>query len=175
MEVARAHTRKVGQAIGRLIDLCYLPPLRRIFPPTVFRYAACGGITLAVDAICYALIFHLVVAGRFFDLGFVTVSPPIASLILVFPITFLTGFWLNRHVVFASPGAVARRPAPQFFRYALSVGGAILLNYACMKLLVEACGLWPTPSKITTSLISALYSYAAARYFTFRGSMEIAE
>lgn len=51
----------------------------------------------------------------------------------------------------------------------MTVVGSILLNYACMKFLVEVCGLWPTPSKCITSLAVALYSYLAARYYTFKG------
>ena len=51
----------------------------------------------------------------------------------------------------------------------IEVPGSILLNYACMKFLVEVCGLWPTPSKCITSLAVALYSYLAARYYTFKG------
>ena len=57
-------------------------------------------------------------------------------------------------------------------RYALSVAGAILLNYLCMKLFVEVVGIWPTPAKLATSLLSAAYSFLAARYFTFRGAIE---
>ena len=57
-------------------------------------------------------------------------------------------------------------------RYALSVGGAVLLNYLCMKLFVEVFDIWPTPAKLVTSALSALYSFLAARYFTFRGAVE---
>ena len=103
---------------------------------------------------------------RYFDLGFVVMSPHIASLVLVFPITFFTGFWLNRYVAFRTLPVAAGK---QLGRYLLTVVGSILLNYACMKFLVEVCGLWPTPSKCITSLAVALYSYLAARYYTFKG------
>lgn len=155
--------------IRRAIDLFYRPPFSRVVSPTVFRYAACGGMTLGVDAVAYALIYHFIVAGRFCDLGFVVVSPHIASLALVFPITFFTGFWLNRYVAFRT---LPVRAGKQLWRYLLSVGGSILLNYVCMKVLVEGVGLWPTPSKCVTSLLVALYSYLAARYYTFRDGSE---
>lgn len=83
-----------------------------------------------------------------------------------FPITFFTGFWLNRYVAFRTLPVAAGK---QLGRYLLTVVGSILLNYACMKFLVEVCGLWPTPSKCITSLAVALYSYLAARYYTFKG------
>ena len=80
------------------------------------------------------------------DLGFVYMSAPIASLFLVFPITFFTGFWLNRNVAFRASPLGTRT---QLLRYALSVAGAILLNYLCMKLFVEVVGIWPTPAKLS--------------------------
>ena len=86
--------------LRRAIDWFYRRPFSRVISETVFRYGACGAITLSVDAVSYALIYHFLVAGRYFDLGFVVMSPHIASLVLVFPITFFTGFWLNRYVAF---------------------------------------------------------------------------
>ena len=41
-------------------------------------------------------------------------------------------------------------------------------TYAGMKFFVDVCGVWPTPAKVVTTLLTALYSYLAAKYFTFR-------
>ena len=120
---------------------------------------------MVLDAVLYFVIFHYVVANRFIDLDFVVVSPHIASLIVVFPITFVTGFLLNRYVAFQ---VMAYRSRGQLMRYAISVVGAILLNYVLMKFFVEHCNLWPTPSKVLTTIISSLYSFLMAKYFTFR-------
>ena len=155
----------VGLTIRRLIDWFYRFPISKFVSQTFFRYAVCGGITITIDAICYALIYHFIVAERFIDLGFVVMSPHVASLVLVFPITFFAGFWLNRYVAFRTLPVKTGR---QLLRYLLTVLGSILLNYLCVKIFVEACGIWPTPSKCLTSLIVALYSYLAARYYTFR-------
>ena len=153
--------------IGNAIDLFYVGVVRRVVSPTLFRYGACGALNMALDAVWYFLIYHFVVCKQFVDLGFVTISPHILSLIIVFPITFITGFLLNRYVAFQ---AMAYRTRGQLIRYAISVAGAILLNYALMKLFVEACDMWPTPSKVITTIISSLYSFVAAKYFTFRKS-----
>lgn len=120
---------------------------------------------MALDAVYYFLIYHYLVAERFIDLGMVVVSPHIASLILVFPITFLNGFWLNRNVAFRSS---TLKTHTQLVRYLLSVVGAIGINYLCMKLFVEGFHIWATPSKLLTTVISSLYSFLAAKYFTFR-------
>lgn len=153
-----------AERIGRTIDFFYRWPFNRLFSRELFRYAACGGGNMLADALFYYLIYHYVVAGRYLDLGFIVMSPHIASLAAVFPFTFLIGFWLNRNVAFRGS---TLRTRTQLGRYLLSVGGAIVVNYLCMKLFVEACGFWPTPSKLMTTVVSALYSYAAARYFTF--------
>ena len=151
--------------ITKFVDLFYIKALRRIFSQQVFRYLACGGITVLLDAVWYFLIYNYLIGGQFIDLGIVVVSPHIAALCIVFPITFFTGFWLNRNVAFR---ASHLDTLPQLAKYALTVVGSILLNYICMKFLVEECNIWPTVSKIFTTVICAVYSFLAGRYFTFR-------
>ncbi len=155
---------RIADSIGRFIDFFYIAPLTRIFSPRIFRYAVCGGGNMVLDLVWYFLIYHYIVAERFIDLGFVVVSPHVASLMVVFPITFFTGFWLNRNVVF---GVTQFSCRGQLFRYALSVCGSILLNYLCIKLFVEVCHIWPTPAKALTTVVSVVYSYLAGRYFAF--------
>ena len=157
---------QLAQAIGRLIDFFYVRPFSAILSKQMFRYAACGGGNMLLDLVWYYVIYHYVVAERFIDLGVVVVSPHVASLIVVFPITFLTGFWLNRNVAFCATQVGSRG---QLVRYALSVVGSIVLNYVCIKLFVEVCHIWPTPAKALTTAVCVVYSYLAGRYFTFVG------
>ena len=155
----------VAQLLIRGIDLLYIPQIRKIVSRDIFGYGICGGANMVLDTLWYFVLYHYVVCEQFVDLGIVVMSPHIATLCLVFPITFFTGFWLNRHVAFRVTHLRSRR---QLVRYALSVVGSILINYVCMKLFVESFHLWPTPSKMLTTVISVVYSYLAARYFTFR-------
>ena len=151
--------------ITKAIELFYIKPLRRVISQQVFRYWACGAMTALLDAVWYYLIYHYLVCEQFVDLRFVVVSPHIAALCLVFPITFFTGFWLNRNVAFRVTHISS---LPQLAKYALTVVGSILLNYVCMKFFVEFCGVWATPSKILTTAVCAVYSYLVGRYFTFK-------
>lgn len=156
---------RISDTIRRAVDTFYLPPIDRMISRDMFRYGICGAMNMGLDLVLYFVIYHFIVRERFIDLGFAVVSPHIASLCIVFPITFFNGFWLNRNVAFR------RSPLPQgrqLLRYALTVAGAILLNYAAMKLLVETAGLWATPAKAVTTVVSTVYSYLAARYYTFR-------
>ena len=147
-----------------LIDTLYIKPLERVISRQMFGYFLCGAANMALDTLWYFLIYHYVVMERNIDLGIVVISPHIAALIIVFPITFFTGFLLNRYVAFR---ATQQRTTKQLFRYALSVVGSILLNYALMKFFVELCYVWPTIAKMMTTIIVALYSFLAAKYFSF--------
>lgn len=157
----------VAQRIIRLVDMLYIKPLHSLISRDMFAYGLCGASNMVLDTLWYFVIYHYIIAERFIDLSCVVVSPHIASLILVFPITFFTGFWLNRNIAFRVTEFSSRR---QLIRYALSVIGSILINYACMKLFVEQLNIWPTPSKILTTIISVAYSYLIGKYYTFRTS-----
>lgn len=157
----------LAQRLIQIVDALYIRPLQGLISRNVFAYGLCGATNMVLDIIWYFVIYHFVIAERFIDLSFVVVSPHIASLLLVFPITFFIGFWLNRHVAFRATQFSSRL---QLFRYAISVCGSILINYLCMKLFVEYFNIWPTPSKMLTTVVSVIYSYLAAKYFTFRFS-----
>ncbi len=157
----------IAQIITRAIDALYVKPFSKVIPQQLWRYGVCGATNMVFDSLWYFVIYHFIVCKRFIDLGFVVVSPHIASLAVVFPITFFTGFWLNRNVAFRS---VSPRVSRELWRYALSVGGAIIINYVSMKLLVEMCGVWPTPAKVLTTVISSVYSFLAAKFYTFRAA-----
>ena len=154
----------VAQCLIRVVDLLYVPIVRRFVSRDIFGYALCGGANMALDTLWYFVIYHYIILERNVDLGVVVISPHIAALIVVFPITFFTGFLLNRYVAFR---ATQQRTTKQLFRYALSVVGSILLNYALMKFFVDLCHIWPTIAKIFTTAIVATYSYMAAKYYSF--------
>lgn len=154
----------IARLMISLIDRLYIKPLEPIVSRDIFGYGLCGAINMALDTLWYFIIYHFVVAENFINLGVVVMSPHIATLFIVFPITFFTGFWLNRHVAFR---VTEYKTRGQLIRYAISVVGSIVINYICMKLFVEIFDFWPTPSKMLTTVISVVYSYLAARYFTF--------
>ena len=154
----------VSNLLIAIIDTLYIKPLERVISRYTFGYLFCGCANMALDALWYFTIYHFIINEQYFDLGFVVISPHIAALIIVFPITFLTGFYLNRYVAFR---VIEERKRKQILRYGLSVLGSILLNYILMKFLVEVCYIWPTIAKMLTTIIVAIYSYIAARHFSF--------
>lgn len=154
----------LAQRLINIVDALYIKPLRGLISRNLFGYGLCGAVNMMLDIVWYFLVYHYVVRQSYVDLGFVVISPHILSLFIVFPITFFTGFWLNRNVAFRVTAVGSQK---QLFRYTLSVVGSILINYVCMKLFVEVFNIWPTPSKMLTTVISVCYSYLIARYVTF--------
>jgi uncharacterized membrane protein len=97
-------------------------------------------------------------------LGFVTLSPHIASFLLAFTVTFPLGFYLSRYVVFRHSEL---RKRIQLTRYFLVVLGCIFLNYAFLKFFVEHLGWYPTIAKMVTTLLVVGFSYLSQTYFSF--------
>ena len=162
----------IQRFITRIVDFFYITPINRLMPLQTFRYLVCGGANMALDLLLYFVFYHFVFDKQIIHLPCVAISPYIAAFIFVFPITFLTGFWLNKNIAFRySP----LRGHVQLLRYLLSVGGSILLNYLLMKLFVEVFGFYPTPSKALTTLVCIVYSYLMQKYFTFRGCRDEAD
>ncbi len=157
---------KIGELIISIVDWFYFPFLHFI-PKEIFRYGATGGANTVLDIGLYFIFYRYVLEMQILDLGFVSISAHIAAFMMVFPITFSTGFLLAKYVTFTSSELKGKI---QLFRYLLTVAGSILLNYVFLKFFVEYWGWYATLSKISTTLLVIIYSYVAQRYFTFRTS-----
>jgi len=156
----------IRNKIIEIIDWFYKPFNKYIpMPEQTFRYAFCGGANTAFDIFLYFITYHYVLDKEIVDLGFVAISPHIAAFMFVFPVTFTTGFLLSKYITFTQSYLRGR---VQLFRYGLTVIGSIILNYLFLKLFVEYCGFYPTPSKILTTGIVIIYSYLSQKHFTFR-------
>lgn len=156
--------KNLRNTLIRLIDWAY-QPFKRLIPLQTFRYGACGGANSAFDIVLYFLFYHYLLGEKILHLGFVAISAHIASFLLVFPITFSTGFILGKFITFTDSELRGR---VQLFRYGVTVGGSILLNYIFLKIFVEYFHLFPTVSKILTTVVVVIYSYFTHKYYSFR-------
>jgi putative flippase GtrA len=148
----------------KIIDSGYLL-FKKLIPLKTYRYAVCGGSNLILDTILYFICFHFIIGKQNLDLRIVVLSPHIASLFVVFPITFCTGFLLNRYIVFSESQLPIKT---QFLRY-FTVGiTALLISYLSMKLMVDILLFFPTPSRLLTIVITVLFSYMMQNKFSFR-------
>ena len=175
--------------ITKIIDFFYdniilrIPKAKLVVSRQFFRYGTCGGANMVLDWVLYFIFYNFIIghelvyitlpypAFSFTDSVFITSSfelcltPHIATLCVVFPITLFTGFWLNRYVTFTNSSLQGGK---QLFRYILIVFINLLVNYLGLKLLVDICGLYPTPSKMLITLLTVAISYFGQKYFSFR-------
>lgn len=158
--------KNIRLLIIQIIDFFHTP-FRRFIPEETFRYAATGGFNTVLDIFLYFICYNYILDKRIVDLHFVSVSPHIAAFLIVFPVTFFTGFLLAKYITFTNSEIRGRI---QLIRYIISVSGSIFLNYIFLKVLVEFGGLWPTLAKIITTGIVVVYSYFAQKFFTFKTS-----
>ena len=162
--------QKIAKIITKIIDFVY-SPFQNCIPRELFRYAACGGGNMVLDWILYFITYNFIVGHDlvYFQLSTfnfqLCLTPHIASLCIVFPITLLTGFWLNKYVTFTHSTLHSAR---QLMRYILIVAVNLGINYFGLKLLVEHFGWYPTPSKICITLFTIIISFLGQKFFTFR-------
>ena len=163
---------KLAQILTKIIDFFY-PPFRKVMSEQLFRYAACGGGNLVLDWVLYFLIYNFVIGHEIVNLSFEicnlsfsqAITPHIATLCIVFPVTLLTGFLLQKYVTFSQSELNSWR---QLGRYIIIVAINLAINYFGLKLCVECLGWYPTPSKMLITLITVAISYLGQKYFTFR-------
>ena len=163
---------KLARIITKVIDFFY-HPFRKLMPEQLFRYAACGGGNLILDWILYFLIYNFVIGHELINLQFTiynlqfaqAITPHIATLCIVFPITLLTGFWLQKYVTFTGSTLHGAR---QLVRYISIVAINLAINYFGLKLCVEGWGWYPTPSKMVITTMTVVISYFGNKYYSFR-------
>ena len=154
----------MNSPIRTLIDFFY-PPFRKMVPLQTFRYAVCGGGNTLFDLLLYYVAYHYVLKEQILHIGVIAISPYIAAFLMAFCISFPTGFYLNRNIVFI--GSTLRRRV-QLIRYFMLTMVCIALNYIFIKLFVEQFGIYPTFAKLITTVIVVSFSYLTQKYFTFR-------
>ena len=120
----------------------------------------------------YFIIYNFIIQKQFIDLGWVVISPHISSLIIVTPITFTVGFCFSKYITY-------RRPKLETFRHALRYASILAINwiitYLFMKLFVEIVGIYPTPSKMITTVITTLLGFVLQKYYSFQSNESVSD
>ncbi len=155
---------RLQEIILRTIDFFYTP-FRRFVPIQIFRYGVSGGANMVLDWVLYFLVHNFVFCHQVVHVGPIAISAHIASFIIVFPITLFTGFWLAKYISFKESKIESKTQA---IRYISVVLANILINYLCLKLFVDVCCFYPTPSKMLTTFITVVFSYVMQKFYTFK-------
>ena len=154
----------ISKLILTLIDWVY-PVFKKMMPLKTFRYAACGGANTILDITLFFVSYNFLLQKHFIHLGWLSISPHIASFIISFCITFPIGFYLSRYVVFQETSVTKRK---QLSKYFIVVLGCVLLNYGFLKFFVDYLGWYPTMAKIVTTFFVVIFSYSSQKNFTFK-------
>jgi len=152
------------KAILRIIDFFY-PPFSSWLSLHTFRYIASGGATATTGILVYFIAYNFILQQEHVKIGTLLVTAPIAALAIESLITFIIGFMLNKYLVFTRSNLKGRI---QLFRYGSVVLSNILLNYAFLKVLIEAFGFYPTIAKVITTAILSIFSYFSQKHFSFK-------
>jgi putative flippase GtrA len=147
-----------------VIDFFYRP-FAKLMPLQTFRYLACGGGNTVLDIFLYWVSYNIILHQQTVYLPFITIGAHIAALFMSLAVTFPTGFFLSKYIVFTESNLRGR---VQLMRYFLLVSICICLNYGFMKLFVEQFHIYPTFAKILTTLFVVSFSYLTQKKFTFR-------
>ncbi len=158
--------------LGKIIRLNYLrvldffyPLVKRWIKKDLYYYLTSGALNTCSDWIMYFLVYNFLVQKQIIDFGFIAFTPHIASLIICFPITFSFGFILSKYISFSGSPI---RTKKQLLRYLIILTGNFIISYISLKILVEWFTIYPTPSKMITTIFTTIFSYFAQKYYTFK-------
>ncbi len=155
---------QIGEKIRHIIALFY-PPFRKVCSIQFFRYGVSGASNTLFGWVLYCIIYNFVLAKQILDLGFIAFTPHIGAFVIQFPITFISGFWLNRYVSFSESSL---RKRVQASRYLTIVLVCIIINYWGLKFFVEIMHIYPTPSQIINTIITTVFSFFTQKHFAFK-------
>ena len=151
------------------IDIFY-PFFKKFMPLQTFRYAVCGGSNLILDLFIYFISYNFILHKQNLDLGFFAFKPHIAALWMAFCISFPSGFFLSKYIVFHSSQLRGRI---QLLRYVLIVAINLAFNYAILKVLVEHMHVYPTIARFFATCFVVTFSYLSQKHFTFKTANSI--
>jgi putative flippase GtrA len=134
-------------------------------PIDTFKYLICGGVNTFLEGILYFGVYNYGIRKSIVQVAFFTISPHIMAFLIVFPFVFFSSFLLTKLIVFNKSNNTGKI---QLFRFSITIGTSLIIQYASMKILVEWCLFYPTPSKILTSGLVALFTFTSHKYFSFR-------
>lgn len=156
---------KARHIILEIIDFFH-KPFSRFINKQTFRYLACGGSNTLFNIFLFSVSYNFILQKQAVHIGSsIVIAPYVAAFIMAFVVTFPTGFLLSKYIVFQESNLHSRI---QIFRYALLVTMCLLLNYVFIKIFVEWCHFYPTPSNVLTNIAVAIFSYISQRTFTFK-------
>jgi putative flippase GtrA len=139
-------------------------------PLQTFRYAACGGGNTILGLIVFFILYHYAFINDVVNVGFMVFKSHKAALIFSSSVTFITGFLLNKLVVFTESNIKSH---VQLFRYFLSFFGNLCIAAFLQTVFVEMFKMNADISQVIIVVIIVSISYLTQKYFTFKQDTSI--
>jgi GtrA-like protein len=155
---------QAGKKVAKVFDFFY-PPFSRYMSLKFYHYGVSGSVNVVFDWLLYAGLYNFVFKHRLMDLGFIVVSSHIAPKIISVPITFFSGFFLQKYVTFTGSNLGGKT---QLFRYLIVVLANVLITYIGLKIMVEYFNVDPNPSNMIVTIVCVIFSYVSQHSFTFK-------
>ena len=147
-----------------VIDFFY-PPFRKYMSLQFFRYGITGATNLIFDWILYFFIYTFVLQHKMLELGFVTLSSHIATMLIKLPFILFSGFLLQKYITFTFSDLRGR---VQLFRYIVVFAINLIFNYVGLKLLVDVFEFYPSISNMIITILTVFISYFSQKKYTFK-------
>lgn len=160
----RSLLKSYGYLIQRTV-LFFYPPFHKFVNRQIFLYGVTGVVNILFDWALYFSTYNFILRKENLHVGIFTLSPHIAALIMTFPISFSSGFLLQKYVTFSASPLHGKT---QIVRYLLVVALNFFINFVGIKLLVDCVHLFPTPSKMIVTVVTVFVSYLLQKRYTFR-------
>lgn len=153
--------------IIKFIDWFYnlIPIVKNLIPHDIFTYGFTGGFNMLLDIFLFWIFYNFIFCQKNIDLYFCVLQAHNLTVITVFPITFCTGFLLQKYITFSRSNIKGKI---QLFRYAISVIGSIILTLLLVDFFIDKIGLWGTVAKIITTILVTIYSFCMQKFYTFK-------
>lgn len=150
---------------ARQIIVFFYPLFRKVVSEQVFVYGVTGVMNILFDWSIYFFTYNFLLRKENFDFGLFTMSPHMAALTFTFPVSFTSGFLLQKYVTFTASSLHGKT---QIVRYLLVVWMNFMLNFLGLKLFVDVLHFFPTPSKMIITGFTVIVSYLFQKKFTFK-------
>lgn len=138
---------------------------QKLLQSKLMRFFLSAGIGLIVDATVYFLVYNFFFHQQDLNLGGITVTGDVTSLVISFTCGVTTNFLITKYMVFTESELATYR---QFFRFAIVACIGFFANLLVLRLLVAYLHIYPPLARIIAALSLGIASYFIHRAFTFK-------
>lgn len=154
----------VRQFIIRVFKLLFI---QRLLQMQLVRYVIAAGTAFTVDVVVYFIMLHFFISDKIITIFNtpITLRAAMLSLVVSFTCGLFTNFYMSNLFVFK---AVDNRTNKHFARFVVVAMVTFVGNYFLMRFFIEVVHFYPTPARILSACVFAMFSFTMHKFFSFR-------